>query len=75
MLNKVYSEKYDMTKEEKTLEEEIITTELSDEELDLMYKRYKVLTTEIEEEVGSIDDQVKALIQQFKGGKAFYNGK
>jgi hypothetical protein len=66
MLNKVYSEKYDMTKEEKTLEEEIITTELSDEELDLMYKRYKVLTTEIEEE---------ALIQQFKGGKAFYNGK
>jgi hypothetical protein len=36
MLNKVYSEKYDMTKEEKTLEEEIITTELSDEELDLM---------------------------------------
>jgi hypothetical protein len=34
---------YDLQNERPTQEEEILTTELSDEELDLMYKRYKFM--------------------------------
>ena len=39
--NKVPTSKYDVQNERPTPEEEMLTTELSDEELDLLYKRYK----------------------------------
>lgn len=51
MNNKILSEKYNLMKEEKTLEEEVLTTELSDHELDLMYKRYKLMLTDEKENV------------------------
>jgi hypothetical protein len=46
MNNKILTDKYDVTKEKPTVEEEIVTTELSDSDLDALYKRYKIMTTE-----------------------------
>ena len=36
-----YSEQYDLTKKKETLEEDVFSTDLSDPESDLIYKRYK----------------------------------
>lgn len=44
--DKVPTSRYDLQNERPTLEEEILTTELSDAELDLLYKRYKFLQVE-----------------------------
>ena len=40
---KMASDKYNLAQEKETIEEEMLTTELSDEELDLVYKRYKIM--------------------------------
>ena len=34
---------YNLHEEKNTIEEDMLTTELSDEELDLIYKRYKYM--------------------------------
>lgn len=43
LTGKVPTSTYDLQNERPTPEEEILTTELSDAELDLLYKRYKFI--------------------------------
>ena len=43
LVDKVPTSKYDLQNERPTAEEEVLTTELSDAELDLLYKRYKFI--------------------------------
>jgi hypothetical protein len=61
---------YDLQNERPTIEEEILTTELSDEELDLMYKRYKFMQSENVGAMKEIDDEARELVSKFQAGEA-----
>ena len=51
-----------MQEEKDTLEEEILTTEMSDEELDLVYKRYKEMQFENSNKMRDIESEAYDLI-------------
>lgn len=69
------SEQFDLNKEKDEPADEILTTELSDEELDIIYKKYKIITGEIKETQEELADRIEKLAMNFKRGKAFHNGR
>ena len=70
LTNKVPTSRYDLQNERPTPEEEILTTELSDAELDLLYKRYKFIQTENNQNIQEIEEEAKALMAKFQTGEA-----
>jgi hypothetical protein len=56
--------------EKPTLEEEILTSEMSDESLDLVYKRYKFMQAENTGKLREIDVEAKEFVQNFSAGSA-----
>ena len=56
--------------EKQELEEEILTTELSDEELDLIYKKYKLLQWRNSDKLKDINQEAYDLAQSFGAGTA-----
>jgi hypothetical protein len=50
-----YSDQYDLTLKKETEQEEIYSTDLSDPEADLIYKRYKAWKDDIKEDAEEID--------------------
>ena len=63
--NNVYMEQYDVI-DEQNEEEKVISTDLTDTDLDLMYKRYKMLQIEVEEHQDDQAEEKRLLIEQFK---------
>lgn len=59
-----------MQEEKNTLEEDILTTEMSDEELDLIYKRYKVMQHKNSDSMKDIEAEAYELVQQYNAGMA-----
>lgn len=55
--NRMPSEQYNVTNEQPTIEEELFTTELSEEELDLVYKRYKVMQGQNLDRLREVDEE------------------
>ena len=68
--NKVPTSRYDLQNERPSPEEEILTTELSDAELDLMYKRYKFIQSENSVDIEDMELEAKQLIQKYSTGEA-----
>lgn len=69
--NRKESEKYDLSKtEDKDIEDELLTTELSDMELDIIYKRYKLMQAENTDFLRDIEEEARDLMQNFSAGKA-----
>lgn len=64
------TEIYNLQVEKPTLEEEILTTEMSDEELDLVYKKYKFMQAENNGMLREIDTETQGFIQNFNAGSA-----
>jgi hypothetical protein len=56
MNSRKLTDKYNVKIVKPTLEEEIITTELSDLELDILYKKYKVMTTDFKDDISHLDE-------------------
>jgi hypothetical protein len=52
------------------MEEEILTSEMSDEALDLVYKRYKFMQAENTGKLREIDVEAKDFVQNFSAGSA-----
>jgi len=61
---------YNLQVEKPTVEEEILTSEMSDEELDIVYKRYKFMQAENTGKLREIDVEAKEFIQNFNAGSA-----
>lgn len=61
--------------EKPTLEEQILTSEMSDEELDLIYKRYKFMQAENTGLLREIDVEAREFVQNFNAGTAKASGK
>ena len=59
-----------MNEEKPILEDEILTTELSDEGLDLIYKRYKLMQWENTDTLRDLDEEAVDLVTQFNAGTA-----
>ena len=71
-----YSKKYNLRKDnERRWEEEIMTTELSDMELDLIYKRYKFMQMENDESLRNADEEAYEFMQKYNAGKARVNDR
>jgi len=70
-----YSEEYDLTQKKETPEEEIFTTDLSDAESDLIYKRYKAWKDDIKEDAEEIQEKMESLTQTFRLKKGMLDGK
>lgn len=68
--DKVPTNKYNVQDEKPTIEEEIMTTELSDEELDLVYKRYKLMQAENNDFMRDADEEANELIQKYNANAA-----
>lgn len=64
------SSKYNLNEEKPNLEDEILTTELSDEGLDLIYKRYKLMQWENADALRDLDEEAVELVTQFNAGTA-----
>jgi hypothetical protein len=67
------SEKYNLAEREKrpeTVEEEMLTTEMSDEGLDLIYKRYKLMQWENDTAMRDAEGEAYELVQSFNAGNA-----
>ena len=64
------TEKYDVQNEKPTPEEEILTSEMSDEALDLVYKRYKFMQAENAGKLREIDVEAKEFVQNYNAGQA-----
>lgn len=62
--------RYNLHEEKDTFEEELMTTELSDEGLDLLYKRYKVMQYQNSDALRDIETEAYELVQQFNAGTA-----
>lgn len=56
------TDKYNLQVEKPTLEEEILTSEMSDEALDLVYKRYKFMQAENTGMMREIDVEAKEFV-------------
>lgn len=72
MANKIPTSLYDLNNERPTAEEELMTTEMSDEEADLLYKRYKLLQSENTNSLRDIEEEAQQLIQDYTTGAARY---
>lgn len=59
-----------MHEEKNTIEEDMLTTELSDEELDLIYKRYKVMQWRNNDKMRDLDEEAYNLVQKYNAGTA-----
>jgi hypothetical protein len=70
LYNKMGTEKYNLQEEKPTLEEEILTSEMSDEELDLVYKKYKFMQAENQGKLREIETEAQEFIQNFNAGSA-----
>lgn len=70
LLTKKPTDKYNLQVEKPTLEEEILTSEMSDEALDLVYKRYKFMQAENTGMMREIDVEAKEFVQNFNAGQA-----
>jgi hypothetical protein len=57
LANKISTSLYDLNNERPTAEEELMTTEMSDEEADLLYKRYKILQSENTDSLRDIEEE------------------
>jgi len=57
LANKIPTSLYDLNNERPTAEEELMTTEMSDEEADLLYKRYKILQSENTDSLRDIEEE------------------
>jgi hypothetical protein len=68
--NRVPTEKYDLNNERPDLDEQIFTTELSDEGIDLMYKRYKMMQVENTDLIRDLEADAKELLQKYSTGSA-----
>lgn len=66
--NKVPTQKFNPTIEQPEVEEELWTTELSDQALDLIYKRYKLMTTDVKRTIEDIDEEALWMQDRFKLG-------
>ncbi len=64
------SDLYQLQNEKPTPEEEILSTELSDESLDLLYKRYKIMQTYNNTTMEDMENEAKELLQSFSAGNA-----
>ena len=64
------TDKYNVQEEKPTLEEEILSSEMSDEALDLVYKRYKFMQAENTGKLREIDVEAKDFVQNFSSGSA-----
>lgn len=64
------TDRYNLHVEKDTFEEELMTTELSDEGLDLLYKRYKVMQNQNSDALKDIETEAYELVQQFNAGTA-----
>lgn len=64
------TDRYNLQEEKPTIEEEILTSEMSDEALDLVYKRYKFMQAENTGMLREIDDEAKDFVQNFNAGSA-----
>ena len=64
------TDKYNLQVEKPTIEEEILTSEMSDEALDLVYKRYKFMQAENTGLLREIDDEAKEFVQNFNACSA-----
>jgi hypothetical protein len=56
------SDLYQLQNEKPTPEEEILSTELSDESLDLLYKRYKIMQTYNNTTMEDMENEAKELL-------------
>jgi hypothetical protein len=54
--NKLPTEKYNLSEDPKELEDELFTTDLSEPELDLLYKKYKLLTNEVKTSIEDLEN-------------------
>jgi hypothetical protein len=61
---------FDLSEEKKSLEEEMLTTELSDEGLDLVYKRYKMMKWDNSDALRDLDEEAAELFSQYNSGLA-----
>lgn len=61
---------FDLSEEKKSLEEEMLTTELSDEGLDLIYKRYKMMKWDNSDALRDLDEEAAELFSQYNSGLA-----
>lgn len=68
--NKVPTNKYNLQDEKPSIEEELMTTELSDEELDLVYKRYKLMQAENNDFMRDAEEEANELIQKYNANAA-----
>jgi|LauGreDrversion4_2_1035121.scaffolds.fasta_scaffold88194_1 hypothetical protein len=68
--HRVEGSKFDLSQEKKTLEEEMMTTELSDEELDLIYKRYKMMKWDNSDALRDLNEEAAELFSQYNSGVA-----
>jgi hypothetical protein len=62
--------RYEIQNEVPTIEEEVITTELSDVELDVIYKRYKLSQTKNTDVMKNMEEEAYELAQKYTAGKA-----
>lgn len=70
-----YSEMYDLGKEEKGDLDEIISTEMSDEETDYIYQRYKVMLYENKVSMEDIDEKAEGLHMSMRLNKGMIDGR
>jgi len=70
LASKLPTNKYNLQEEKPTLEEEILTSEMSDEELDLVYKKYKLMQAENKGMLREIETEAQEFIQNFSAGNA-----
>lgn len=68
--SKIPTDKYSLKTDENSVNDEVFTTELSDEGLDLVYKRYKILQAENSDVMREVDEEAREFIQNFNAGKA-----
>ena len=75
MTDKKISDRYTLDPDPQDIEEEMMSTELSDPEYDLIYKRYKMAHYEHKVSVEEIEEEARDLKINFFLGKAYFNGK
>lgn len=74
-LDHTMSSKYNLAIDKPSIEEEMMTTEMSDEELDLVYKRYKIMQHRNKESMQDNENEAHQLITAYNAKRAFTRGK
>ena len=68
--NKLPSKEYNLHEKKDSVEDEILTTELSEEELDIIYKKYKMAQYLNSDKIRDIEEEAAELVQDFNAGSA-----